>query len=230
MSVLLRLFCLSAVLCGFSVSRLAKSETGLSDAEKVFVLEYLRDLSPPAAAVRAGFPGYMGSRLLRRPHVRDAVAGAMAQRSVRVGVNADRVLERLGNFVFGDIRELYHENGEFKQIPEMTEAQASLVVGMKTKRAMAMQPDGSMAPEIVTEYKFVDRGVMMQMAMRHLGMFKDTLEINVNHSLADKMAKAQARLEGPKVDADKVKDIAYEFGGVAYDESGEEIMNAEDFI
>jgi hypothetical protein len=96
---------------------------------------------------------------------------------------------------------------------------------------MEIGPDGKPAPAVVTEYKFIDKVSAHQLVMRHLGMFKDTLEINVNHSLVDRMQKAQARVEGPGVlTAAKVKDIAYEVEGVAYDEAGEEIMNAEDFI
>ena len=204
---------------------------GVSDKERVFILEYLKDLSLRDAAVRAGMPPWMGARLMQRKHVKAAVQMAMAERSVRVGINTDRVLASLGNLVFGDIRELYDpETGELRPLSELSADAAALIVGMKTKRSMEIDDTGKPKAAVVTEYKFIDKLTAHQLAMRHLGMFKDTLEINVNHTLTERMQRAQARVEGPKEAEVKAVDIAYEIDGVAYSETGDEVLKAEDFI
>jgi phage terminase small subunit len=80
----------------------------LTDKQAQFVQEYLIDLNATQAAIRAGYSAdtaeQQGSRLLRNVQVGKAVADAMAQRSVRTRVTADRVLTELARIGFGDIR------------------------------------------------------------------------------------------------------------------------------
>jgi phage terminase small subunit len=80
----------------------------LTDKQAQFVQEYLIDLNATQAAIRAGYSEetaqQQGSRLLLNVVVGKAVADAMAQRSVRTRVTADRVLTELARIGFGDIR------------------------------------------------------------------------------------------------------------------------------
>jgi len=80
----------------------------LTDKQAQFVQEYLIDLNATQAAIRAGYSPdtaeQQGCRLLRNVQVGKAVADAMAQRSVRTRVTADRVLTELARIGFGDIR------------------------------------------------------------------------------------------------------------------------------
>lgn len=80
----------------------------LTSQQERFVEEYLIDLNATQAAIRAGYSSdtasEQGSRLLRNVKVGKAVADAMAERSVRTKVTADRVLTELARIGFGDIR------------------------------------------------------------------------------------------------------------------------------
>lgn len=80
----------------------------LNPQQERFVEEYLVDLNATQAAIRAGYSedtAYsQGGRLLKHVEVGKAVADAMAQRSVRTRVTADRVLTELARIGFGDIR------------------------------------------------------------------------------------------------------------------------------
>ena len=77
-----------------------------------FVEEYLKDLNGARAAIRAGYSERaakeQASRLLTNANVADAVARAQAERSARIGLTQDRVLEELAAIGFarlGDFAE-----------------------------------------------------------------------------------------------------------------------------
>lgn len=80
----------------------------LNPQQQRFVEEYLVDLNATQAAIRAGYSEdtakQQGSRLLTNVDVGKAVADAIAERSVRTRVTADRVLTELARIGFGDIR------------------------------------------------------------------------------------------------------------------------------
>lgn len=80
----------------------------LTTKQAQFVEEYLVDLNATQAAIRSGYSEetaqQQGSRLLLNVVVGKAIADAMAQRSVRTRVTADRVLTELARIGFSDIR------------------------------------------------------------------------------------------------------------------------------
>ena len=81
----------------------------MTPQQRLFVDEYLVDLHATQAAIRAGYSprtaGQIGHRLTRHPSVSAAIAVAMAQRSRRTGISADRVLRELARIAFADIRD-----------------------------------------------------------------------------------------------------------------------------
>lgn len=72
----------------------------LTDKQKKFVEEYLIDLNATQACIRAGYKpenaDKMGSELLGKTRVSEAIANAMAERSRRTGINQDRIVALLG--------------------------------------------------------------------------------------------------------------------------------------
>uniref|UniRef100_I2PXJ5 Phage terminase, small subunit n=1 Tax=Desulfovibrio sp. U5L TaxID=596152 RepID=I2PXJ5_9BACT len=81
----------------------------LTDRQRRFVEEYLVDLNPGAAAIRAGYgeksAGAVGRRLRNLPPVRAAVEAAMARRGQRLRITQDRVVAELARIAFADIRD-----------------------------------------------------------------------------------------------------------------------------
>jgi phage terminase small subunit len=81
----------------------------LTDRQRRFVEEYLVDLNPGAAAVRAGYGAKsapsVGRKLRRQPVVRAAVEAAMARRGERLRITQDRVVAELARIAFADIRD-----------------------------------------------------------------------------------------------------------------------------
>jgi len=78
----------------------------LTEKQRAFCEEYLVDLNATQAAIRAGYSEAtakeIGFENLTKPHIQDEVQRLMEERSKRVEVNADRVLEELKAMAFYD--------------------------------------------------------------------------------------------------------------------------------
>lgn len=148
----------------------------MTQKQRLFVDEYLIDLNATQAAIRAGYSpnnaDKIGSELLGKTRVSDAIKTAMAERSKRTGINQDRILmelakialvnpENVVNFDEATIRE--------DALPEDLAAVASV----KVKRFPTKDGEG-----IEREIKFYDKTKALDLAGRHLGMFKDKLELS----------------------------------------------------
>ena len=88
----------------------------LTDKQKKFVEEYLIDLNATQACIRAGYKpenaDKMGSELLGKTRVSEAIANAMAERSRRTGINQDRIVQELARIAFVKITDVVDSDGE----------------------------------------------------------------------------------------------------------------------
>lgn len=75
-------------------------------ARSRFVEEYLLDLDPKAAALRADIPAEVARRLLALPRVQEAIALAKRRRASHTQIYADEVLRRWWALATADPREL----------------------------------------------------------------------------------------------------------------------------
>lgn len=186
----------------------------LTPMQDRFIEEYLIDLDPRQAAVRAGTPIREAATRARswmgHPLVREAIGRAMAERSRRVGLNADRVLQRLGALAFGDPTAIFNEHGGLRKPGEMDEHDRLLIAGVKTRRTMALDDNGQMQPEEIVEVKVIDQVAVLNMAMKHLGMMNERVDVNIT-SLADRLREAQLRRAGKLPNGSTViEDAEYE--------------------
>lgn len=82
----------------------------MTEKQKRFVEEYLIDLNAKQAAIRAGYSvknaDKIGSELLGKTRVREAVSEAIAERSRRTGVNQDRVVRELARIAFSNFSDI----------------------------------------------------------------------------------------------------------------------------
>jgi phage terminase small subunit len=190
----------------------------LTELQRRFCEEFLIDLNPRQAAIRAGYPpdkaAYAASVVQKHPPARDYIAKCMAQRSARVGLSAERVLDHLGKMIFADTRALFTPSGELRNMHDLSADEACIIAGIKTSRRVTMGEDGKMAPEEIVELKTVDNVALTTLAMKHLGMLNDKLDVNVTHTLADRLSAAYKRVgdkvggAGPVIDGVFVEDVA----------------------
>ena len=146
----------------------------LSEKQQRFVQEYIIDLNARQAAIRAGYSpktaGAQSSRLLTNVNIQDEIAKAMEDRGKRTGVTQDRVLAELSAIAFAKATDYVEvdNNGSVKIKPtsELTTEQKKAIAGIK---------EGANGIEI----KLVDKTKALEMLSRHLGLFNDKLNVNV---------------------------------------------------
>ena len=139
----------------------------LSPRERRFVEEYLVDLNGGQAAVRAGYSENgaraHASRNLKKPRVAEAVRAAMAARSKRTRVDADRVIRELERIAFADIRN-YTVSGNagtrLKAVAELSDDEAAAVVELSGGKE-----DGNF------RLKLHDKKKALDTLARHTGVF-----------------------------------------------------------
>lgn len=146
----------------------------LNEKQKRFISEYIIDLNAKQAAIRAGYSPktaeVQASRLLSLVKVQTEITKAMEDREKRTGITQDRVLAELSAIAFAKATDYVEvdEDGFVKIKPTagLTDEQKSAIAGIK-KGANGI------------EIKLVDKTKALEMLSRHLGLFNDKLNVNV---------------------------------------------------
>ncbi len=146
----------------------------LNEKQKRFVSEYIIDLNAKQAAIRAGYSPKgaepQASRLLSNAKIQVEIAKAMEDRGKRTGITQDRVLVELSAIAFAKATDYVEVDDDglvkIKPTAGLTDEQKSAIAGIK-KGANGI------------EIKLVDKTKALEMLSRHLGLFNDKLNVNV---------------------------------------------------
>lgn len=164
----------------------------LTDKQRLFVHEYLKDLNASKAALRAGYSeasAYnQGYELMKMPLVQAEIQKAMDERAERVNISAAKILKRLDDIADIDIGEAYDDNGRLLPIKEMPVHIRKAISSVKVYEDFI---DSTKIGEI-REVKFWDKLKSNELLGKHLKLFTDVLDVN-DSSIADKMRKARER-------------------------------------
>ena len=143
--------------------------------QKKFVEEYLIDLNQTQAAIRAGYSTHtarqIAAEMMTSPKIKDAVDKALAIRSKRTGINADRVLLELARIGFFDVRKLFDADGSPKDITELDEDTAAAIAGLEVAEVYEGQGEQRTFVGYLKKYKLADKKGALDSIARHLGMF-----------------------------------------------------------
>ena len=147
----------------------------LTDKQKLFCEEYLIDLNATQAAIRAGYStdtaGVIGCENLKKPNIRTYIDKAMAERSKRIGINQDRVLIELAKLGFINATDVINMN----KATVLANASRDDTAAIQSVKVKTMTTDtGDM---VEREIKLYDKTKSLELIGKHLGMFKDKLEI-----------------------------------------------------
>jgi phage terminase small subunit len=170
----------------------------MTPKQERFVQEYLIDLNATAAAKRAGYSAktahVIGQENLSKPEISFALAAAQQQRGERTEITADRVLKELARIAFFDIRKLYAEDGTLKNPKDLDDDTAAALTGIDIQEVTT---GGEGAPVVTTrKAKVIERTSALTLAMRHLGMLKDRLEVEDVTGRAEQMRKRREQRLG----------------------------------
>jgi len=157
--------------------------TKLTAKQEAFCQEYLIDLNATQAATRAGYSarvaGVIGYENLGKPQIASRIKEAMAERERRVHITQDRVLQELARLAFSDLRRAFKDDGSLKLPQEWDDDTAAAMAGVDTITS-SMGGEEEAAVSLTTKkVKVFDKGAALTLAMRHLGMLNDKLEVTM---------------------------------------------------
>lgn len=148
----------------------------MTKKQKLFCDEYLIDLNATQAAIRAGYSPdtakAIGSENLTKPDIRTHIDRAMAERSKRTGVNADRVVMELAKIAFINAADVINADDATLRDDAAPEDTAA-IQSVKVKTIPTKDGEG-----IEREIKMADKIKALELLGKHLGMFKDKLELS----------------------------------------------------
>ena len=144
----------------------------MTKKQKRFCEEYLIDLNATQAAIRAGYSpetAYsIGQENLKKPELHTRISRAMAERSKRTGINADRVLTELAKIAFVNAADVIDaSDATFREDAAPEDLAAIQSVKVKT-----FGEDG-----LEREIKMADKLKALELLGKHLGMFEDRLKV-----------------------------------------------------
>lgn len=145
----------------------------MTKKQKRFAEEYLIDLNATQAAIRAGYSPdtakEIGCENLTKPNIRACVDREMAERSKRTGVNADRVVRELAKIAFVNAADVINA----KDATLRNDASEDDTAAIQSVKVKTFGDDG-----LEREIKMADKLKALELLGKHLGMFKDKLELS----------------------------------------------------
>lgn len=145
----------------------------MTKKQKRFVEEYLIDLNATQAAIRAGYSPLtardIGCENLTKPNIQEAIDKAIAERSRRTGVNADRVVRELAKIAFVNAGEVV----DFDTAILMDKISEDDMAAIQSVKVKTFGEDG-----VEREVKLADKLKALELLGKHLGLFKDKVELD----------------------------------------------------
>lgn len=153
----------------------------LNAKQQRFVDEYLIDLNATQAAIRAGYSvktaKEIGCENLTKPNIQEAIEKLMAERSKRTGVNQDRVIQELARIAFVNPQNVINaDDGSVRA--DASDDDLACIQSVKVK---TMSGDKGYSEE--REVRLNDKMKALELLGKHLGMFKDKVELETDMDL-----------------------------------------------
>jgi phage terminase small subunit len=147
----------------------------LTKKQKQFVEEYLIDLNATQAAIRAGYSpntaNEQGSQNLAKLSIKNAIDRAIAERSKRTGVNADRIVLELAKIAFVNPTDVINMD-EATIKGDANRNDTAAIASVKVKRIPTDNGD-----IVEREVKTYDKIKALELLGKHIGMFTDKFKI-----------------------------------------------------
>ena len=150
----------------------------LTEKQQCFIDEYLIDLNATQAAIRAGYSVKtakdIGCQNLAKLNIQQAVSEQMAERSKRTGVNQDRIVLELAKIAFVNAADVI-DSDDATIKARATADDTAAIQSVKVKVIPTKEGEG-----VEREIRLNDKLKALELLGKHLGMWNDKLDVNVN--------------------------------------------------
>ena len=156
----------------------------LTDKQKKFVQEYLVDLNGTQACIRSGYSEktarQIATDLLSKVHIQQALDEAQQKIIKKTKITQERVLEEYAKIAFSDLSEyISFENGKatLKNINDIPKNIRAVIAEIKETK------DG-------LTFKLHSKTDALNSIAKHLGMFIERSQIDINSQMTEDIEKA----------------------------------------
>ena len=147
----------------------------LTKKQQLFVDEYLIDLNATQAAIRAGYSPNSARQIadenLSKPDIKNTIGKALAERSKRTGVNADRIIQELAKIAFVNPTDVMNMD-EATIKGDANRDDTAAISSVKVKSIPTENGDIT-----EREVKTYDKIKALELLGKHIGMFSDKLKV-----------------------------------------------------
>ncbi|MGS1116009.1 terminase small subunit [Castellaniella sp. UC4442_H9] len=151
--------------------------------QRRFIEEYLKDLNGTQAAIRAGYSERSAKQqaeaLLSKPHIQAAVSEAQAARSKRTEIDQDYVLARMVEIDQMDVLDIMTDTMSLKPVSEWPRVWRQYLSGFDLAELFEGKGDDRAMVGVLKKIKWPDKVKNLELLGRHLGMFKDKIDVTV---------------------------------------------------
>lgn len=170
----------------------------LTPKQKLFINEYLIDFNATQAAIRAGYSEktaeVIGFENLRKPKITEEIEKRIKDREKRTEITQDRVLNEIAKLAFFDPRKLFHSDGRPKEITELDDETAACIAGLDVLEQYEGSGDNRVFIGYVKKYKLADKKGSLELLGRHLGMWRDKMDVDVKVTNKEDVVKGLEEL------------------------------------
>lgn len=175
----------------------------LTAQQEAYCQEYVKTPEDQkGSAVRAGYSertaAKFASQNMRDQRVIDRIAVLMTERNKRLRVSADYVLQRLVEIDQMDVLDILEDDGSLKPVSLWPKVWRTSISAVDINRiSMAMKESESDIESTLQKVKWPDKVKNLELIGKHVDVnaFKERLEVNVNVSIANRMAAARKRVQ-----------------------------------
>jgi phage terminase small subunit len=169
--------------------------------QQKFVAEYLVDLNATQAAIRAGYSAktaeQQGSRLLSNAKVAEAVQAGQGRIAAKLEITAEMVAAELAKIGFANMADyITIVGGEpAVDLSNMTRDQAAAVQEVTVEDFKDGRGEDARDVRRV-KFKLSDKRAALVDLGKHLGMFREQIDVNVKTDLASMIAARRRKIAG----------------------------------
>lgn len=171
----------------------------LNDKQAKFVAEYLIDLNATQAAIRAGYSPktaeQQGSRLLSNAKVAAAVQAGQSRIAAKLEITAEMVAAELAKIGFANMADYIRIVGgePVVDLTSMSRQQAAAIQEVTVEDYMDGRGEDARDVRRV-KFKLADKRAALVDLGKHLGMFREQIDVNVKTDLAAMIAARRRKI------------------------------------
>jgi len=144
-------------------------------------MEYLKDSNGTRAAKAAGYssPTTASSKLLKKPLIARAIGRAQQIMVQNLGLDAEEVIYNLWCCVTRTLDDFIDEDGKLiSNVNKLTDRAKRAVDGIDQEITITHNRDGTRTEKIRNKLKLVSKSSVLDMAMKHKGLFAEEKVMN----------------------------------------------------